>query len=812
MQNKARLVIIGAGIVGVSAAYHLAQKGWRDIVVLDQNQLYETGGSTSHAPGLVFQTNSSRMMVEFAKYTVQLLSDLDSPDKRVWYDVGGIEVATTPERVAELHRRRGWATAYGLETHILTPAEVKEMIPILDAGKILAGYYVPSDGDTKAVHGVEKMAALASADGAVTFYGDIPVRDIEFETAKGRVTAVVTPNGKIETEQVLLCTNIWAPLLGDKVGVPIPLLACEHQYAVTTPLPELAGAKELLEHPILRHQDDAMYFRQHQDAYGIGSYQHEPILVDARKLGRVAMHDFTPEHFEAAWQSTTELLPPTAKAQLTTKFNGMFSFSIDGMPIMGESRHVKGFWTACAIWVTHSGGAGKAIAEWMTDGVTTIDMRETDVNRFHDHARSRTYVYDRCYKQYDEVYDILHPLDQVAKPRGLRVTPFHARKEAQEGYMIESSGWERAQWFDQNAALVEQYEIAPRTGWEARHWSPIQGAEHLATRENVALYDLTPFTKIEVSGPGALGFLNTIAANQIDRPIGKVVYTALLTEAGGIKADLTITRTGPETFWVLTGGGSGMLDLTWLQQHAPADGSVQITDITSQYCALGLWGPKSRAVLQAVCEEDVSNEAFGYFTAQSINIGPVPAFALRVSYVGELGWEIYTRSEYGLYLWDTLWNAGQEHGLIAGGLGAFDSLRLEKGYRLWGADIHTEYNPYEAGLAWAVRLKKGDFLGREALLKIKAAGVSRKLCCLTLDDPQAVVLGKEPILSGDQTLGYVSSAGYGHSVGKFIIYGYLPIDFAVEGTKVEVVYFDKRYTATVTNEPLFDPDGEKVKA
>lgn len=811
MDSKARIVIIGAGIVGVSTAYHLVQKGWRDIVVLDQNELFETGGSTSHAPGLVFQTNASRFMVECAKYTVNLLQGLDSPDKRVWYDVGGIEVAYTPERMAELHRRRGWATAYGLESHILSPAEVKEKIPLLDDQVILGGYYVPTDGDTRAVHAVEKMAEAAKADRAVTFYGDVPVLDIDFETHKGHVTGVVTPKGKIETEQVVLCTNIWAPVLADKVGVAVPLLACEHQYAVTTPLPELEGAQDELEHPILRHQDHAMYFRQHRDAYGIGSYQHEPILVNPYDLGRKAMHDFTPDHFEEAWQSTTELLPPLAQAGLTRTFNGMFSFSIDGMPIMGEARQVKGFWTAAAVWVTHSGGVGKTMAEWLNDGLTELDTREADINRFHDHANNKTYVIDRCYKQYDEVYDILHPLDQVANPRNLRVSPFHARLEAQEGYFVEGAGWERGQWFNQNEALMEAYEIAGREGWEARHWSPIQGVEHLATRDKVAMYDLTAFAKFEVEGPGALDYLNYLAANQIDQPIGKVVYTALLDQAGGIRADLTITRTGPESFLVLTGGGTGPYDFSWLKQHAPEDGSVQITDVSSHYCAIGLWGPKARDVLQAACQDNVSSEAFPYFTAKKLQIGPVPAFALRVSYVGELGWEIYTRVEYGLKLWDLLWAAGQEQGVIVGGLGAFDSLRLEKGYRGWGADIHTEYNPYEAGLGWAVRLNKGDFLGKEALLKLKEAGLSRKLCCLTLDDPQAVVLGKEPIVSNGQTLGYVSSAGYGYSVGKFIIYGYLPIEYAKEGTQVEVAYFDKRYTATVTREPLFDPKSERLK-
>ncbi|RME71805.1 MAG: FAD-dependent oxidoreductase [Chloroflexi bacterium] len=804
MQNKARLVIIGGGIVGCSAAYHLVQMGWRDIVVLDQSQLYQTGGSTSHAPGLVFQTNPSRMMTAFARYTVDLFNRFHTSTLPTVYPVGGIEVAYTPERWAELQRKLGFAQAYGLEAYLLSPQEVRQKIPIIDETRIHGGYYVPTDCDVIAVNGAQAWAQAAQAGGAAEFHGDIPVTDIEFETGRGRVTAVVTPKGRIETEQVLLCTNIWSPILADKVGLKLPLMAVEHQYAVTTPLPELAGAQAEVEHPILRHQDRAMYFRQHRDAYGIGSYNHAPLLVDPHDLDGVhlAERPFTPEHFAEAWEATNELLPATRGAGLTRKFNGMFTFTVDGMPIMGEAPHLKGFWVAVGVWVTHSGGVGKAIAEWMTTGDTEVDVREANINRFYDFAKTKTYIQARCYTQYDEVYDIIHPFQQMENPRRVRVSPFYPRLQELGAVFFESAGWERPQWLEANRRLLNRYRVPSRSGWEARYWSPIQGAEHLATRERVALYDLTAFAKFDVRGPGALAFLNYLAANQIDRPTGRVVYTALLTRRGGIRADLTITRTGPDSFLVLTGGATGMLDLAWLRQHAPDDGSVQITDVSSQYCAVGLWGPDARHVLQSVTPEDVSDQAFPYFTAQAISIDTVPAYALRVSYVGELGWEIYTPMEYGPRLWDVLWQAGEPFGIIAAGFGAFDSLRLEKGYRSWGADIHTEYNPLEAGLDWAVRWDKGDFLGREALLSAREAGVRRRLCCMTLDDPQAVALGKEPILSGDRVLGYVTSANYGYSVGQWIVYGYLPVEFAAPGTRVEVVYFGRRQPATVRKEPL----------
>ncbi len=808
---QANLVIIGAGIVGCSAAYHLTQLGWRDIVVLDQGPLYQTGGSTSHAPGLVFQTNSSRLMCQMAQYTTRLLGRLAYEGDPCWYPVGSIEVATTEARRQDLRRRQGLAAAYGLEGHILSPGEVRQMIPILDDRVINSGYYVPSDGDTKGWQSAAAMAGLAIASGGAQFYGATKVLDIL--TRDGRVAGVVTGQGTIQTSQVLLCTNIWGPVLGDRVGVRLPLMAVEHQYLISEPLPELAGETRFVAHPILRHQDERMYFRQHADAYGIGSYNHEPLLVDPFDLGSTATNPFTPEHFDAARAATEKLLPALKDRRYIRQFNGMFTFTVDGYPILGESP-VRGFWTAVGIWVTHAGGAGKTIAEWMTYGTTEWDVREAHIDRFHAHARSRRYIAVRCAQQYREVYDVIHPWQQMENPRPLRLSPFHRRLEEQRAVFFESAGWEAPQWFEANAPLVEQYSerIPRREGWAARYWSPIEGAEHLAVRDHAGLFNLAAFTKIDVRGPGALPFLERLAANKVAGPVGRVVYTALLNEAGGIKCDLTITRTGEQSFLVLTGGGSGPQDLAWLRRHAPADGSVTISDITSQWAGIGLWGPESRAILSVVAEDDVSNTAFPYFTARPLTLDTVPAFALRISYAGELGWELYCPAEHGLRLWDALWDAGQPHGLIAAGGGAFNSLRLEKGYRLWGADIHTEYNPFEAGLGWAVRLNKGDFLGREALLRSSERVPARRLCCLTLDEPGAVVLGKEPIVGDGRVLGYVTSADYGYCVGKHIAYGYLPAEFASVGQPVEIVYFGHGIRATVADDPLFDAAMTRLKS
>lgn len=810
MKEHARLVIVGAGIAGCSAAYHFAKLGWRDVVVLDKGDLFEVDGSTSHAPGGMFLTNSSKMMAEFAKYSRQFYDEFNTdPAAPVFHAVGGLEVAYTKERLRDLHRRRGWATAYGLPSEIISPEETRELVPILDPKVIHGAYYTPLDGVAKAVRLITALTRAAEAMG-VEFHGNTEVLDLE--ARDGRIAAVATSQGRIEAEQVLLCTNIWGPLLARKFGISIPLMAAEHLYTITSPVAELAGESVEVRHPLMRHQDHAMYFRQHGDCYGIGSYRHAPLMVDPRDLGKTAKKPFTPEHFDAGWESATELMPPLKNTAIVTKFNGMFAFTTDGYPLMGETT-VKGLWSCIGLWLTHAGGAARAIAEWMTEGTPSMDLREADITRLQPHYASRAYIHERSAQNYREVYDIIHPMQPINRPRNVRLSPFHPRLVEQQAYFFQSSGWEVAQWHEANARLLETYEdrIPARESWSSQFWSPIQGAEHLAVRDNVGMFNLAALAIVEVSGPGALSYLNWLAANQIDRPVDRIVYTSLLNERGGIVADLTIVRRAADRFWVLTGGGLLPHDLAWMRKHAPADGTVTITDMSSAYATIGLWGPKAREVLQAVAEQDVSNAAFPYYSARALTIDAVPVYALRLSYAGELGWELYAPTEYALRLWDVLWEAGQPHGVIAAGGGAFDSLRIEKGYRLWGADIHTDYNPYEAGIGWAVRLDKGDFLGRDALGKAKEAGLKRKLCCMTLEPP-AVLLGKEPILHGDRAVGYVASANYGYSVGTFVAYGYLPIELAAPGTVVEIDYFGERFPATVSEEPLFDPKMARLKA
>ncbi|MGF1457813.1 MAG: FAD-dependent oxidoreductase [Leptolyngbyaceae cyanobacterium] len=807
MQSHATLVVIGAGIVGCSTTYHLAKLGWQNIVVIDQGPLFATGGSTSHAPGLVFQTNPSRTMTKLAQYTVELYSQLKTEEGPAFYPVGGIEVAYTEARLAELQRKLGWAKAWGVEgASLLSPAAVKAKLPLLDEAKILGGFFVPTDGIAKALRAAEALAQFAIDAEAAAFHGNTTVTDIE--VIAGQVKAVVTDQGRIETDKVLVCAGIWGPRVGRMVGEVIPLTPVQHQYVKTSPIPELSHATEEVSYPIVRHQDHAMYFRQHGDCWGIGSYQHEPLLVDPDYILPYAdapvmpsVKPFTEEHFGPAWQSTQELFPALAEAELTYKINGMFSFTPDGGSVVGESSQAKGFWVAEAVWVTHGGGVGKVVADLMTTGVSNLDIHEMDINRFPAVCKSADFIMRAGAQQYDEVYDIIHPLEQQAHSRELRVSPFHPRLQALGAQFVFSAGWERPQWFKSNIALLDEFTIPPRQGWEARHWSPIQGAEHLATRQRAALYDLTPFAKFEVTGPGVVAYLQGLCANDVDKPVGKVVYTAMLDSNGGIMCDLTVSRLGPEKYWVVTGGSVYGHDLAWLRSHLPADGSVRITDVSSSYCCVGLWGPKAPAILQSVTAADVSRANFKFFSNRYLQIGNLPVLAVRVSYVGEAGWELYTPMECGLKLWDTLWAAGQASGLVAAGLGAFDTLRLEKGFLLWGSDIHTEYDPYEAGLDFAVKPDKGDFVGKEALLQ-RREYASRKLCFITLDDPTAVVMGKEPVIADGKVLGYVTSAGYGYSLGRCIVYAYLPLGYAHPGAAVTVEYFGQPLAATVVEKLL----------
>jgi dimethylglycine oxidase len=796
---SARAVIVGAGIAGASVAHHLAARGWDALVVVDSGPLWETGGSTSHAPGLVFQHNLSRTMTRLAQWTVEVLGAVDA-----YHPVGSIEVATTEERWAELDRRWARARGYGLDARLLTPAEIAELVALVDPDLVLGGLHVADDGIAKGVRAAERLCA----DDAIAAFGGCEVTDVLVEG--GRAVGVRTARGEIRAEHVVIAAGIWGPQVASLVaGLNVPLVPVEHQLAYTAPLPELAGETREVVDPILRHQDHAMYFRQVADAYAIGNYRHEPRLADP---SRPAELPFTEDDFAGAREEAGRLLPALRDVEIVRAFNGLMSFTPDGFPLLGESAAARGLWLAQAIWVTHSGGAGRALAELMTHGDALLDLHECDPQRFDAHGTSPTYWRARGAQGYREVYDVIHPRQQSEQARGLRTTPFHERQLQLDAEFFESAGWERPQWYEANRELLSGDEVIPADGWAARFWSPIVQAEHRACRERVGLFDLTPFTKVEVAGPGALAFLQRLAANDVDKRVGAIVYTAMLSPRGGIMCDLTITRLAEQRFWVVTGGAVGRHDIAWMRSQLPDDGSVVLNDLSSSLCCVGVWGPRARELVGGRTDDDLGNDALPYMHAARLHVGHVPCRALRLSYVGELGWEIYAPAEFGRGLWDTLWEAGRAVGAVACGGGAYDSLRLEKGYRLWGQDIDEEHDPYEAGLGWLVRLEKGaDFIGREAAAAAVERGVSRRLCCLVTEDPAVMLVGKEPLLAAGEPVGYVTSAGYGATTGESILYGYLPVEVAEPGTALAVHSAGAEHPVTVVSEPRFDPEMARLK-
>ena len=823
MSLSPRVVIIGAGIVGANLADELTARGVDRVTVVDQGPLPLTGGSTSHAPGLVFQVSPSRTMTRFATDTVEKLSGLDLDGAWCFKQVGGLEVATTPERLADLRRRQGWLTSWGVESRLVDPEECVRLHALLDGDRVLGGLHTPTDGLAKAARAVVALARRAEARGA-RFRGS--TRVIGIEQAGGRVTGVRTPDGVIPADVVVSCAGFWGPAIGAMVGMDVPLLPLAHQYVKTGQVAELVGRTDEaseISMPILRHQDADVYFREHVDRIGIGSYAHRPMPVRLDSLAELEAGDdvtaeampsmlpFTDDDFLDPWERCRELLPALHGTKVEEGFNGVFSFTPDGGPLIGESPDVAGFWVAEAVWVTHSAGVARAVAQLLVDGRSDYDLHGCDVHRFAEVQRSAEYVEETSARNFVEIYDVVHPLAPKESPRDLRVSPFHRRQEELGAVFLEAGGWERPQWYEANAALLsdlpEAWTPPERDAWSARFHSPVAAVEAWRTREAVAMYDMTPLTRLEVSGPGALALLDRLTTGRMDKTIGAVTYTLALGDAGGIRSDWTVARLGPDRFQV---GANGPLDLAYLERQVPADGSVQVRDITGGTCCIGVWGPLARELVQPLSSDDFSNEGLPYFRAQEARIGGIPVLAMRLSYVGELGWEIYTSADLGLRLWDVLWAAGRDLGVIAAGRAAFTSLRLEKGYRAWGHDMTTEHDPYEAGLGFAVRADKGEFVGRAALDGKSAGTVSRRLACLTVDDDSSVVLGHEPVFLDGRPAGYVTSAAFGHTIGRTVAYAWLPAD-AVPGTPVEIGYFGRRIRATVATEPLVDPGMTRLR-
>ncbi len=824
MTAKARVVIIGSGIVGASMAYHLTKFGWKDVILLDKGNLYHNDGSTSHAPGGVGAINHSQLMTRFAQYASKLYSEL--PDfnqpRRTYNAVGGLELARTPERWEDMKRLHSAATAFGVETQLLTPKETQDIWPMINPDAFKGSLLCPSSALVSGTGVTGSLATEAIKAGGCKVYSHTMVTKVDVEN--NRVTAVHTNNPdlpKIDCDMIVLCTNIWGPILGDHLNIPIPLLAFEHQYTISEPMAEFSqwdpnNRDQEAMYPLIRDLDVTMYYRNHWDKLGVGSYWHRAIPVNPYTLGQTAMHDFTPEDYVEARRLANEMMPSYTGKEITTAYNGMFAFTVDGYPLMGETP-INGIWTCVGTWITHAGGVAKSLAEWIVYGESEWDLRACNVNRFHEYQGTRSYIQQITCCNYKEVYDIVHPRRPSTIPRNVRMSPFHARNADLKGHMAPAAGIELPNWYEENSRLLEKYDdqIPERSGWAAQFWSPIQAAEHHEVRNNVGMFDLTPLSIIEITGSGTIDYANKLCTNQMDQPIGSVTYTCWLTPKGGIKRDLAAARMSADTIWFFVGEGTRPQDRDWVLRHAPQDGSVQVNDVSDLYSAVGVWGPNARKVMEKVTEDDMSNDGFPYYSGRWIEIGTARVYAMRISYVGELGWELHIPADQSLPVWDAIWEAGRKFDMIAAGAACMDTLRVEKGYRLWGGDIYTEYNLYEAGLRWTAKIKKeGGFIGREGTLAAKDKGIKKKMCAITIETETdgGMVFGYEPIFADGKMIAHVKTANYGYTVGKHIAFAYLPNQYAKPGTKLEVEYFSQRYKATVMAEPLYDKDQARLKA
>jgi glycine cleavage system aminomethyltransferase T/glycine/D-amino acid oxidase-like deaminating enzyme len=836
--SSARVVVIGGGIVGSSLVWHLARLGWRDIVLVEKGQLPNPGGSTGHASNFIFLTDHSKEMAAFTIESARQYHELG-----VYTTTGGIEVARTPERMEELKRRMASSLSWGVEdTELLTPDEIKAKVPFIDESVILGGFYTPAVGVVDSLQAGTLMREKAAALGALTIAAPVEVTGIDVEG--GAVRRVHTDAGTIETEVVVIACGVWSPRIARMAGASIPLTPAVHQMIDIGPIEQFEHTTGDVSFPIVRDMDTNMYERQHGTGFEIGSYAHRAILMDADDIPSIAasalsptMLPFTKEDFDPQLEDSLELFPEIVgdeRAGVKLAINGLLSLTPDGNPIIGETPEVKNLWSAAAVWIKEAPGIAKTIAEWMTTGEPEIDPHGSDIARFYDHHKTPQHIAARTTEGYNKTYGIVHPNEQWESNRPIRVSPAYERQVALGARFFEAAGWERPYWYGANEGLLAEYgdRVMPREAeWESRWWSPIINAEHLAMRDRAGLVDLSAFAIFDVTGPAACRVLEGLCVNKVDVAPGRTVYTPLLNPAGGILADLTIMRLGEEHFRVVTGGGMGMRDRKIFADAMPADGSAQLHDVTNAYTTFGLWGPRARDILGGASDgrADISHKGFPFLSSKTVDVDGVRTLASRISYVGELGWEIYVPIEQGRRVWDALWRAGEPHGMVPVGIGTYAvTSRLEKGYRAHGAELELDFDLVEAGMA-RPSLKDADFVGRAAYERQRAAEPAAILCTLTVDDPTSstgvrrYMLGREPVLTPDGARivdakgrgSYVTSAGSGPSVGKHLLMAYLPPAHAREGEKLLVEYFGERYPVTVAvagATPLFDPENARIRS
>jgi 4-methylaminobutanoate oxidase (formaldehyde-forming) len=810
--DHARAVIIGGGVGGTSIAYHLAERGWTDIILVDRAEL--TSGSTFHSAGLVGQLRSSVTLTTMMMYGAGLYRRLaaETGVDPSWHEVGSLRLASSPARFEELQRQASWAKTFGLPLELISAIEARDRFPLMDTDGVLGAVWLPTDGWLDPSGLAMALAAGARRKGASI---RTHTRVVSIGVERGRVTGVEVQlrDGSRETigaDVVVNAAGMFAPEIGRLAGVTVPIIPMAHQYLFTE---AIEGVHAGL--PQLRDPDNLVYFREEVGGLCMGGYERNPAPwsldgVPADFNGMLLAPDWP--RFEEIMAGAVRRVPAIADAGVSRIINGPEGFTPDNEFILGESE-VGGFFVAAgfsAHGIAGAGGIGRQVASWIVDGQPELDLWKMDIRRFGPAYRSQGYTLARSIENYATYYDIHYPNEERQSARPLRMAPTYEQLGALGAAFGEKSGWERPNWFETNAAAGDEA-LRPR-GWAGQHWSPAIGVEAMATRTSAALFDESSFAKIEIAGPGALGFLERVCANRIERPVGSIVYTQLLDPRGGIQADLTVTRTAEASFMLVTGTAVGNHDAAWLRSHLPDDGSVTLRDVTAGRVCFGLWGPRARGILACLTRDDISDAAFPFLTARELSIGHVPVLALRVTYVGELGWELYAGTDYGRTLWSTVWEAGQPHGLVAGGYRAIDALRLEKGYRVWSSDITPDETPYDAGLGFAVALDKGvDFLGRDALIAATAAGPRKRLRCLVLDDPRSVCLGNEPVRIDGAIVGRVTSGGYGYAVERSIAFAYLPPDAPI-GARGEIDVFGEWVGFEVVREPIYDPSNARIRS
>ena len=802
-------MVIGGGVAGCSILYHLAKLGWTDSVLVEQFQL--THGSTWHSAGLVGQLRSTISLTRMMQYSVGLyaeLTELTGKDPG-WHQLGGLRLASSQARLEEIRRQAAWARTFGLPMEIVSPQEAQERFPPMSPAGVLAAAFLPDDGYLD-----PSQLTFALADGARALGARIEQRTkvTDVRLRDGRVHEVVTDQGTVECEVVVNAAGMYAPEIGRLVGVDIPIIPFGHQYLVTEPLqPPLSAL------PTLRDPDNLIYFRTEVGGLVMGGYERKPYpwALDGVPEGfeaRLLPEDW--ERMEDLLENAIERVPVMETQPVKMFFNGPEAFTPDAEFILGESD-VPGFFVAagfCAHGLAGAGGVGKVTAEWIVEGQPEWDLWHMDIRRFNRHYRSQSHTLARAYEALSKYYDIKYPGEEKLAGRPLRVSSAYARHQELGAVFGEKAGWERVNWYESNAPAGDD-RLRPR-GWAGENWSPAIGVEALATRHAAGLFDESSFSKLEVLGSGACAFLERICANRIDKPVGSVVYTQMLNPRGGIECDLSVIRRASDRFQLVTGTAFGVHDRRWIEGQAPREGTVYVSDVTSAYACFGLWGPRARDMLQPLTKSSLANGDFPYLTAQEISVGSVPCLAVRVTYVGELGWELYCPTEYGLRLWDTLWEAGQANGLVACGYRAIDALRLEKGYRAWATDLTPERTPDEAGLGFAVKLDKDDFPGRDVLTASRNdGGPPERLVTVVLEDPRAIALGSEPVRPvGGDVVGRVTSGGFGYETAASIALAYVPSAQADPGTRVEIDIFGDWIGGEVRADPLYDPSGERVRA